>query len=129
LPGSTATLEDGNTVEPNLAGATDVLIGCRCVGDAADTSGVGPPDGRVNSGDLNAFIIAIYAAYPTGDTTGIYELSPIPPHLECMDLADTFGTGPPDGRIDQGDLGNLVIHMFAHYPSGDPNGVYETPCM
>ncbi|MHC4389073.1 MAG: hypothetical protein ACYSX1_10745 [Planctomycetota bacterium] len=28
LPGSTATLEDGNTVEPNLAGATDVLIGC-----------------------------------------------------------------------------------------------------
>ncbi|MHC4389074.1 MAG: hypothetical protein ACYSX1_10750 [Planctomycetota bacterium] len=67
-------------------------------------------------------------AYPTGDSTGVYELSPIPPHLECMDLADLYSTGPPDGHINTGDLCGLICPMVAYYPSGDPNGLYEIPC-
>jgi len=129
LPGSTATLEDGNTVAPNLAGATDVLIGCRCLGDAADTGGLGPPDSRVNIGDLNAMVMAMFVVYPTGDPTGMYTLYPIPPGLECVNLCDTSGFGPPDDRIDIGDFSPLLMAMFVVYPSGDPNGLYEVPCL
>ncbi|MHC4338563.1 MAG: DUF7901 domain-containing protein, partial [Planctomycetota bacterium] len=99
---------------------------CQCLGDISDLYGTGPPDNLVNSGDLNALIIAMYGAYPTGDTTGIYDL-PIAGR-ECMDLSDIYGTGPPDGQINSGDLNKLIITFYGAYPTGDTTGIYEIGC-
>jgi hypothetical protein len=46
--------------------------GCACLGDISDTAGTGPPDGFVDIGDLNALLMAMFAAYPAGDGTGRY---------------------------------------------------------
>lgn len=46
--------------------------------DVADTSSVGPPDGVVNIGDVNAYLTQIAILYPAFDLTGIYLLPDFP---------------------------------------------------
>ncbi|MHC4337169.1 MAG: hypothetical protein ACYSTG_04365 [Planctomycetota bacterium] len=117
--------EDNVDIDPNFVGVC-VDAGCQCLGDISDLYAAGPPDGLVNSGDLNALIIAMYGAYPTGDTTGIYDL-PIA-GLECMDISDLYAAGPPDGQVNSGDLNALIIAMYGVYPTGDTTGIYEIGC-
>ncbi|MHC4338565.1 MAG: hypothetical protein ACYSTG_11585 [Planctomycetota bacterium] len=117
--------EDNVDIDPNLHVPYCVSC-CQCLGDIADLYSTGPPDGLVNTGDLNKLIIAMYGAYPTGDTTGIYDLQIA--GLECMDIADLYSTGPPDGQINTGDLNKLIITFYGAYPTGDTTGIYEIGC-
>ena len=113
-----------------LMGAGQVLgNGCPCKGDVSDTTGFGPPDGIVDIGDLNYTLMAMYAVYPTGHPSGLYTLNPIPPGLECMDVSDTSGFGPPSGTVDIGDLNYVLMAMFVAYPTGDPNGIFPIGCL
>jgi hypothetical protein len=98
--------------------------GCACLGDVADTSSAGPPDGGVNIGDLNKILIAMLTAYPSGDGTGVYDLG-LPAGVECADIADTSSAGAPDGTVNIGDLNKMLIQMLTEYPSGDGTGVYQ----
>jgi len=102
---------------------------CPCWGDVSDTTGFGPPDGVVDIGDLNYTLMAMFAVYPAGDPTGLYTLDPVPPGLECIDVSDTTGFGPPDGVVDIGDLNYVLMAMFAVYPAGDSTGLYQIPCL
>lgn len=68
-------LEDASAATVALPVACKIEVGCACLGDISDSSGLGAPDGQVNIGDLNAMLFAMIGAYPTGDTTGFYSIS------------------------------------------------------
>jgi hypothetical protein len=111
-------------VGTTIHGLTNCISGCDCPGDIADSTAFGPPDGTVDIGDLNAIVIAMLTAYPTGDTTGLYDLGG-DPWDPCGDIADSTAFGPPDGTVDIGDLNAMVIAMLTAYPTGDTTGLYD----
>jgi hypothetical protein len=98
--------------------------GCPCLADIADTTSLGGPDGKVDTGDMAALLTAMILGGDPGDSYNI--LSPTALMLSCMDLADTTSLGPPDGRVDTGDMAALLTHLILN---GNPAANYEAPCM
>lgn len=100
------------------------LEGCPCLGDIADTSSIGPPDGKVDTGDMAALLTNLILY---GDPGNNYEVpSPSELLLSCGDIADTTSIGPPDGKINTGDMAALLTHLILY---GDPGNNYEAPCI
>jgi uncharacterized protein YbjT (DUF2867 family) len=98
--------------------------GCACLGDIADTTSIGAPDGIVNTGDMAALLTAlILGGGGPGDDYTI--VAPSQDLLDCMDLADTSSIGPPDGLINTGDMANLLTHLILN---GNPASNYDAPC-
>ena len=132
LPG--VLLEDNSPANPTLPNDPCLCldVGCQCLGDVTDTAMTIPyaPDGKVNIGDLNALLMAMFAVYPAPDPTGLYDIG-MPAGMECMDITDTAMSIPyaPDGKINIGDLNALLMAMFGVYPAPDPTGLYEIPCL
>jgi len=91
--------------------------GCMCKGDITDSNALGPPDGIVDLGDFNKYLMVLAAAAPS------YSIVPVPPGLKCADVSDSNGIGPPDGKLDLGDFNVFLMYLAGFAPS------YSGPCM
>lgn len=120
-------------VEPtvNLTGCTVTMgaicdTGCACLADIADTTSIGAPDGKVDTGDMAALLTALIIYGNPGDSYNITGAPNQAALLDCMDVADTTSIGAPDGRIDTGDMAAMLTHLIIF---GNPASNYEAPCM
>jgi hypothetical protein len=116
-------LEDGNSVDPNVAGATDVCVwncsdgtytyfGLRSRTDSTD-SGFGNPDGLVGGDDLSALLY--FYGFKTAPDAG--NSCDDMPTYEAMcircDSTDS-GFGGPDGVIGGDDL-TALLYFYGNY--------------
>jgi len=99
--------------------------GCACLGDIADTAGFGPPDGKVDTGDMAKLLSELITG--GGDAGNNYKVqNPSAELLSCGDLAGTDGFSAPDAQIDTGDMAKLLSHLIVN---GDPDKNYEAGCV
>ena len=119
--GAPSSVDTSDTATVNVC-----VSGCACLGDIADTTSIGPPDGKVDTGDMAALLTALIIY---GNPADSYNITGAPNQaflLFCMDVADTTSIGPPDGRIDTGDMAAMLTHLIIY---GNPAINYEAICM